>query len=167
MLIHAIHAALEDAEEAFNRVPVCIAAHIFLRAVIDALVIREVLTDLRVLSRFVSHQSGGIGYVFGKLLPKRHARNVIDVERADMSGTLYKGERRFLVTAAAADLGSRFAADKGFVASTMPLPLPRIPPGEFIASRMRWDMNQAVLYCTSSVRCNWWLLHPFLLEQIR
>jgi hypothetical protein len=82
MLIHTIHAALEDAKKAFNRVRVCIAAHIFFRAVIDALMICEVLTKFLVLPRFISHQGYGVGYVFGKLLPERLARNVIDVEGA-------------------------------------------------------------------------------------
>ena len=115
MLVHAIHAALEDAEKAFNRVRVRIAAHVLFRAMIDALVIREVLTDLRVLSRLIRHQGRGVRYVFGKLLPERPARNVIDVERADLSATLDKGEHRFLVTMSATNLSPRLAPDEGFV----------------------------------------------------
>jgi len=115
MLIHAIHAALEDAEKAFNRVRMRRAAHVFFRAVIDALVIREVLTDLHILPRFVSHQGRGVGYVFGQLPSEGSARNIIDVEGAHLSGTLDKGEHRFLVAVAAANLSSRLATDEGFV----------------------------------------------------
>ena len=115
MLIHAIHAALEDAEEACNRVRMRVAAHVFLRTVVDALMIGEVLTNLCILPCFVSHQGREVGYVFGKLLPERAGCNVIDMEGADLAGTLDKGEHRFLVAVAATDLRSRLATDKGFV----------------------------------------------------
>lgn len=115
MLIHAIHTALEDAEKAFNRVRMRIAANVFFGAVIDALVIREVLTDLGILSRLISHQGRGIGYVLGKLPSKRAGSNIIDVEGADVASTFDKGEHRFFVSMAAADLSPRLAADEGFV----------------------------------------------------
>ena len=38
---------------------------------------------------------------------------------------------------------------------------------ERIASRMRWPKNHALLRVIPNVRCNWFALMPFLLEQIR
>src|ERR1017187_216196 len=45
-------------------------------------------------------------------------------------------------------------------------PIRPIAPS-FMASRMRWVMNQAVLYVTPKVRAIWCELMPFLLEHSR
>lgn len=59
--------------------------------------------------------------------------------------------------------GLFLAADVGSSASTgEPLP-PIIPPSCFIASRRRWDRNQADLMVTPKVRWSWCELMPFLL----
>lgn len=53
VLIDALHAALEDAVEAFNRVRVSGATHVFFRDVVDALVLGELLAQLDVELGFI------------------------------------------------------------------------------------------------------------------
>jgi len=55
MLIDPAHTALEDGEEAFNRVGVRIAAPVLTDVVTDNAVIRKVLAKMDVLARFVGH----------------------------------------------------------------------------------------------------------------
>lgn len=59
MLIDALHAALEDAEEAFDGVGMklrIVAVHIFKVAVVDGAVSREIPPKRAIRTPFVGHQ---------------------------------------------------------------------------------------------------------------
>ena len=58
MVIGAVDAALEDREVTLNRVCVCVTTDVFVGAVVDRLVPRELFADLVVLAAFVGHEGG-------------------------------------------------------------------------------------------------------------
>lgn len=61
MLIDALHAALEDAVEAFNRIGMDGAAHILACAVANVIMLGEELAEMRVLAGFIGHDMGARG----------------------------------------------------------------------------------------------------------
>jgi hypothetical protein len=102
VLIHALHAALEHAVVAFDRVRMHVAAHVFFFAVVDAFVAREVLAEVVILAGFVRHDRGFFGDV------RLDDRNKVAGFRAvHMEGTnfaalaIHKRENRVLMAIAA------------------------------------------------------------------
>jgi hypothetical protein len=92
MLVDAMHAALKDAEHAFDGVRVGIAAHVFVGTVVDRLVVRELGTDLRIEAAFV-----GIENRLAMHVRRDDGRHVVDtgaldVEAANLATTLDKGD---------------------------------------------------------------------------
>ncbi len=63
VLVDALHAALEDAEVAFNRVRVRFTATVFAVLVANDLMVSELATNLDVVAGFVRHQTGFLGDV--------------------------------------------------------------------------------------------------------
>lgn len=66
VLVNALHAALEDAEIALNRVRVnfrVLPADVLAHAVLDALILGEGFAQTFANARFVSHQRGFLGDV--------------------------------------------------------------------------------------------------------
>lgn len=115
MLINAIDATLEYGEETLHRVGVGIPAHIFILAVIDALMTGKFLARFRVAGRLVSHQIGVLGNLLVKLRLKRVAGDVGHMEGADGAFTLDQREDGVLMTMTTAHFGSGLATDKGLI----------------------------------------------------
>lgn len=79
------HPALEDREEAFNRVRSHVAASVFLLAVIDRLVGRGVLADVVVDARRVGMQAGFLRHVLAHDLGDRFDLGRLGIEPAGLS----------------------------------------------------------------------------------
>ncbi len=58
MLVDALHAALENAEIAFNGISVNVAANVFVCLVADALMARKMIAEREIMPSFVCHHRG-------------------------------------------------------------------------------------------------------------
>lgn len=123
MVKRADNAALENREISFNRVCVCVAAHVFSRTMIDRFMALEHRREDAVLAFAVGHQIG-IGSIHLRL--KDWAQIVCvdrwQMERAHLAAALDKRENHLLADSAdmlfvafAAVLVRLFAADVGFI----------------------------------------------------
>ena len=121
MLVHALHAPLEDAEIAFNRVRMSLAAPIFALVVANDAVLCEFPSDQRVVGGFVSHHTGLARQVLTHHRSQRTGTHVLDMEGPHLAGiALDQGENLVLVVVTAAlllatGLPGLVMADEGFV----------------------------------------------------
>ena len=146
VLKNTIHAAFEDAEKAFDRIGVGIAAHVFASRVIDRLMVKERLADFLILARIIGHQARALGDVLAKFGFQRVGGHIGHMERAHLAAALDQRENRFLMRVATAFDRSGLRPIKVSSASTVPPLPPSMPrPLGFIASRIRCAMNHAVL----------------------
>jgi hypothetical protein len=60
-VVDADNAALEGGEVALNLIGVCVAAHVFVGAMVDRLVAAELLADLKIPAAFVARTLGDVG----------------------------------------------------------------------------------------------------------
>src|SRR3954452_3682148 len=111
MLVNALHAALEDAEIAFDRVRVLLAivkADILAAAVVDRAVTRELRTNLGVEFALVRHELAFAAGVLAQDQPDGFGVGVIDVERAGLAAAFHQRHDGALAgRAAPAALGER------------------------------------------------------------
>src|SRR6266852_5738952 len=116
VLVDALHAALEDAVVALNRVGVDPAANIFLLAVIDGIVARKLLPHLAVVGCFVSHQRALAGDVLANDRRDIRGSHAINMKTTCASAALDKRKNDILVSPASAALGlARLPPDEGFI----------------------------------------------------
>ena len=90
MLINALYPALKDAEKAFNRVRVNLAAHIFISAVADKFVARKILVQVLVLARFVRHDRRFFGDIGANNRHKLGSAGTINMEGTNSAATFDK-----------------------------------------------------------------------------
>src|SRR6266404_9195878 len=115
MLVRASHAALEDTEEAFNRVRVSIAAHVLARAVVYGLMVRKLLADLAIVKRAVSHETRiRRDVLFERALDARKEL-AGDVSGTNLAAPLNQCEHGFLVAVPTALVASRLTADVSLI----------------------------------------------------
>src|SRR3954467_8553749 len=111
MLVNALHATLEDAEIAFDRVRVLLAivkANILAAAVVDRAVTRELGANVRVETALVRHQLALAAGVLAQDQLDGIGVGVVDVEGAGLAATLHQGHDGALAgRAALAALGER------------------------------------------------------------
>src|SRR5580700_2593785 len=98
MLIDTIHAALEHAEEAFNRVRASFATDVFVLAVVNGHVFRKLLSNLAIHKGFVSGEARFRGNVLPQRLLDTVERLAGDVKRTRSAVTLNQREHHVLVT---------------------------------------------------------------------
>src|SRR6266852_3067713 len=116
MLVDAFHAALENAVEAFNGISVDVVANTFRFTVVDSFMAGELCANFKILTTFISHQSGFFGDVGTN--DRRNLRNgsAIHMEAAGGAAALDKGQNDILMAPARFGFWLAFnAADKGFV----------------------------------------------------
>src|SRR5260221_7626253 len=116
MLVDALHAALEDAEIAFNGVGVDLAANVLLGAMMDALVSDEVQASFLVPACLIGHEAADTVDVLGENVLDAFAGDAIDMDGAGFAAALDKPDDLVLV-ASAALVNAHFAVapDIGFV----------------------------------------------------
>src|SRR5690349_12804550 len=114
MLVNALHAALEDAEIAFNRVSVrlgIVKADILAAAVVDCAVTGVFRAYVRVETAFVRHKLALAAGVLAQNQLHGLGVGVVDLERARLSAALDQAHDRALVRRAGlAALGVRTIA---------------------------------------------------------
>src|SRR5579871_2232671 len=95
-LAHAVeradHAALEDAEEAFDRVRVSVAPDVFVALMVNRFVALKLGSDGPILARAIRHQRGATPDVLEDDRGQRPPAHVGDVKRASASATLNQRE---------------------------------------------------------------------------
>lgn len=109
VLVDAFHAALEDREEAFNRVGVNAAADIFAGGVLDRLMGRKLGAGLGVEAAFVGVEDRRAANVGDDDLADRGRISAIDVEGANRATALDQRDDRALATDAGLPLRVRLA----------------------------------------------------------
>jgi len=82
VLINSVHAALEDAEEAFNHVRVNRPAHVLFLLVLDGAMRSEVMADARIDRVLVTHE---IAIAFD--VARQDAAQTVCRDRGDLEGT--------------------------------------------------------------------------------
>lgn len=117
VLIHAVHAAFEDREEAFDGIggddPFALAAYVFVRSVFDGSVRGKVPADAGEHATFIGHE-----IAFRRSVAAQDRVNVLaahgrHVERPDAAVPLDQREDRIHMAVAVADFGFGLAADIG------------------------------------------------------
>src|SRR5437016_3884067 len=102
MLIHALHAALEDRIEAFNRVRgdyVDTVANVFLFAMVDRAVAVKLAAYFHVVSRFVGHELAFPANVGPQDRRNVRDRRAVDMEAAGRAAALNERQNDILVSA--------------------------------------------------------------------
>lgn len=116
VLVHALHAALEDAEVALDGVRVDIAAHVFTGLVGGEVVAREVLADAGVVAGFVGVERGFLGNV---LADDRHQGGNLEIVNdhafGAASGAVNEGQHLHLVVVSGLLFHARLATDEGLI----------------------------------------------------
>lgn len=124
MLIHTLHAALKDREEALDGIGVDITVgtgNILTVHVLDDTVTGEILAQVKILIRFVGHYLGLGRNIFSQDRDKGHGLKVVYNHAARASGvTVHKGQHLVFVFVTAPLLRAlgllgAIIADKGFV----------------------------------------------------
>src|SRR3546814_16933060 len=92
MLVDALHAALEDAEIAFDGVGVRGATDVLDLAVVDALMAGELFADLAVMAGFIRHDGGIAPDVSDQHSPYRLGVDLIYMERPGKDVQLPHGD---------------------------------------------------------------------------
>lgn len=115
VLIDALHAALEDAVIALNRVGVDRAAPIFASPVADEIVPGEMLVEVCVLPRLIRHDRGFLGDVGAEDRHEVRRRRAVDMERPNHPAALDQGQDRVLVGIAASFDRAFLLSDEGLV----------------------------------------------------
>ncbi len=115
VLVHALHAALEDREIAFDRVRVDFTATVFARRVMHRAMIGEVHADFLILASLVRHNAGLARHVFEDHRPNGRDLGVFHHERAGLSLSANEGTNRMFVAETTALGLVLFVADVGFV----------------------------------------------------
>jgi hypothetical protein len=96
MLVHASHAALEDGEEAFNRVRVRTVANVFVPDMLHDLMRSEVLADILIELALIGMQFGlRVGVAHKDLFNRRNVR-AIDTEHAGLAAA-HQTDNRLVV----------------------------------------------------------------------
>jgi hypothetical protein len=85
VLVHALHAALEDREAALDYILLRLVTKIFLGAVAHGLMARELAANMHILARLVRHDAGFAGYVFAHDRHDGFRLAVIGHERAGLA----------------------------------------------------------------------------------
>ena len=122
MLIHAIHAALEDAEKSFNRVSVHVATYVSFALWFTVSCVADIAQGFDT-GRAICHKMRVFRHLgLEGFQLERSGCNVVDVKGADMSIALNKGKHSFFVGMATAFLVPGLRPIKVSSASIVPLP---------------------------------------------
>src|SRR6185312_17572361 len=96
VLIHTLHAALEDRKVAFDRIGVHVAAHVFVVRVGDGFMGREFFADAHVEAAFVSMQARFAGDIVSHDLVDAFAVGISGIERAHSAAAFQQRHNRTL-----------------------------------------------------------------------
>lgn len=116
MLVNSLHAALENAVEAFDSVSMHLAAPIFTGAVVNTIMVRKVIADLLILSGFISHNRRFLRDVFFDDWDKIVCARSIDMERTNLAAiAIHEAQNSVLVRITATLDRSRLLANERLV----------------------------------------------------
>jgi hypothetical protein len=97
VMVHADDAALEDAEEAFDRVGVPeVGAYVLLGRVIDGAMAGKLLADLAIGWRLIGHEIAGLVDLSDHRVAESGASDIGDMARANLATALDKRQDDFL-----------------------------------------------------------------------
>ena len=115
VLVHALHAALENAEIALNRVAVDVATHILALTMAGEFMAGKVLVKFAVLPGFIGHHGGLLGNIGLQDGHKLGGAGVVHMEGADFTAAFHKAQDGALVAITALLRGAFLHADKGLI----------------------------------------------------
>ena len=115
MLVDALHAALEDAEVALDRIGMNGTINVLADAVSDPTVRLESLADALVLARLIGHKLAFPGNVPVHYWADFPGLGGVDRERPHLAAALHQRQYSHLMRRAAAHFGSLLSSNKGLI----------------------------------------------------
>lgn len=116
VLVHALHAALENREVALDRVCVDLADNVLFLAVAHDAVVGELFADVEVMAGLVRREASFLAQVLAKDRGNGRRLEVVDDHRTRLTSlTIDKAKDLHLVVIGALLRLARFAADEGLV----------------------------------------------------